>query len=261
MKIRLKSNQGTLLSRIEFLKGKESVNVNNAVVLTGANSSGKTVLIDSIAVSAGLGGVYSSSKTQHMYSSLDLQETINERGGAYLSNDKTQISFNLVLRYRGEGAKAKPDSVDTMEDVLNIVTAQGSHGQTASHRLMRVLQEVEEYLKKEKGKLLLLLDEPEVAMGPDHLLFVASRIRRLCEMANRLNRFKIVVATQNPFILHACEQSEATRLDLGGWVQGVDPFPILLQGMNKGYLDLAEKITSSVCAFAEGRSESTKGKR
>lgn len=242
MKIKLlsKAERGRLLQKAKGLDGKSTFDVGNAVLLTGANGAGKTVLIDALAASAGLSGRYSSSKTSYAYSSLDSRSATEDHGGASLVEGRSKIKFDLVLRYRGEETRKGPIALDTLEDIMSIMTSEGSHGQVSLHRLGTLLVEAREYLEKKKGSLLVLLDEPETAIGPDYLLRMVDRLHILCEQAMRMDRFKIVIATQNPFLVFGIESGGATRLDLGGWYEDIDPFPRLIEHAESAYRAAAE---------------------
>ena len=228
--------RGWLFKKAEGLaKLQYPVEANNAILLTGANGAGKTVLIDSLAASAGLGGRYSSSETTYSHTDLDMANAIKDHGGAVLTADGEKARFDLVLRYRGEETRKSPLALDTFEDMMGLMGPSGSHGQVALVRLSKLLKDAESYLKKPRKRLLLMLDEPETAVGPDLLLFIGNHLHRLTKRALRMKRFTVVVATQSPFLALSLERAGATRLDLGGWYKNIDPFPGLCEHLRLAY--------------------------
>lgn len=228
--------RGHILRKLKALDRKKSFEVANAVVLTGANGSGKTTLLNSIALSAGLAGRYSSSRTTYQFSGLDLDEGKESIGGAALYKGSKKMKFDLVLRFRGDETKARPIALDTMEDIMMCMGPKGSHGEVNVRKMIKVLKEAEEENKK-GSRLLLLLDEPEAGLGLDLAMAVANKLSGICKQAIESKTFKIIIATQNPFILFVCEQAGAMRVDLGGWLRKEDPFEELRSLIAKGIGD------------------------
>jgi predicted ATPase len=222
IKVSAAKKRGLNFQKIDALKNKKSIKVGNAVVLTGANGSGKTTIIDSVALSSGLAGRYSSSHTQKDYqlSSLDFKDALRQVGGLTLYEGRKKLVFDLVLRYRGEEARVRPMALDTMEDVMMCFRPSGSHGEVNGMRLLNMLKDVEE---QKDSRLLFLFDEPEAGLSLEICMGIGRRLQELCKKAVESKNLKVMIATQNPFILFLCEAGGATRLDLGKWIRS-DPF-------------------------------------
>ena len=240
MNIKFSKTKGILFQKCEFLKDrKETLKTSNAIVLTGANGSGKTVLLNSLALAAGLGDRYSSSKTEYRYSGMDIRDAEEKFIGASLYEDKTELKFDIVLRFRGEEAKVMPIAMDTEEDMTMIFAQHGSHGQANIAKMGEIMTKCKEEVGK-NSKILLAFDEPETGLDLETQMLISRRLNEICAAVNRpgssIDKLKVVVATQNPFILGACLLGGATRIDMGRWTGAKDPFkdlePVTKQVMN-----------------------------
>lgn len=230
-----KEKQGTRLLDIEAIQNKREIPTAQSVVLTGAGGSGKTTLLDSLAFSGGLGDRYSSSATSYQYTGLEMNELRKTHAGAYFGENK-KIKFHRVLRFRGDEVRARPISMDTMEDMQLIMGSRGSHGEVNINRLATIFQQVGEYLKGETGNLLVALDEPEAGLGMDIIFRLTDHLTTLCEKAFDGSRLWVVIATQCPFFVMVCEKAGATRVDLGGWKWG-DPMDLFSGEMTRQLID------------------------
>jgi len=245
VEIQFSKKRGRLFQKCDFLKDrKRALKTSNAIVLTGANGAGKTVLLNSLAFAAGLGDRYSSSKTSYRYSSVDARNAEENFAGASLYEEKTELKFDVVLRFRGEEAKVMPIALDTEEDMAMISAQHRSHGQANIAKLGEIMKECKEEVKK-NSKILLAYDEPETGLDLETQILVARRLYEVCEAVNRhghlMYQLKIIVATQNPFILAACVLGGATRIDMGGWMDAEDLFKKLEPVTQKALQDLFGK--------------------
>jgi predicted ATPase len=230
-----KEKQGTRFQEIEAFQGRREIVTSQAVVLTGAGGTGKTTLLDALAYSGGLGDRYSSSATTYRYSNLEMNDLSKTHAGAWFADDE-KVEFDRVLRFRGDEVKARPLAMDTMEDMQLMFSNRGSHGQVNINRLGALLQQSGEYLKDEKGKLLVVLDEPEAGLGMDVIFRLTDHLSLLCRKAVRSKRLWTVIATQCPFFVMVCQDAGATRLDLGGWRWG-DPMELFSGGLTNQLID------------------------
>jgi len=226
-------------------------------VVTGANGSGKSTLLNGVAAAGGLGDRYSSSKTTYQYSGLEKNEAEKTYGGvALIGDDGEPVEFDRVIRFRGEETRKSPIAMDTMEDMELIFGSQGSHGEVTQRKLGKALMETMDVLEANPDeRLLLLLDEPEAGLGLDFVMAAGMRISEICKQAMTSDNFRIVIVTQNPFMLVAALAAKATRIDLGGWLRDFDPYEVMVPLAEQTWIDVSKKVQSGVRGGAKGATQ------
>lgn len=227
MKLLLSPDRGRYFKevKVDTIFPAGEITVGNSIVLTGSNGSGKSTILNSLALAGGLGDRYSSKKSTYSYSHIDLDEAREKYRGLSIMDGEKEITFPLVLRYRADETRMMPLAMDLDEDLYQLFDGRGSHGETNLKRLGRIAKQVKDNLSGEKATTLLLLDEPEAGLSLDIIRIIGRQLTKLSIIAGQEeSHLKLIVATQHPSILRDCLLGFSQRIDLGGWFGGKDPF-------------------------------------
>lgn len=223
------------IKRLKLFEKRSELVLGPATVLTGANGSGKTSIINAIAAGLGLCDQYSTRTVSQSVQvhHIDLAHVMELYGLL-----KTDQNFDEVFCYRGDQGGRTPIALDAMEDVMAIFDSKGSHGEVNLAKFAKHILVPAKSLIDNGKFVLLLMDEPECGFSPEYIIdlciFLVNAIGKAkLDFAPSLN---MVLTTQNPLVLYTALDAGATRIDLGGWKKK-DPFVRqfnLLKGLIEG---------------------------
>lgn len=208
-------------------KGKESVEIFSPVtVLTGNNGTGKTAILNAIALGCGVDlGFTSLSESKHdgyQYPRC-LETDISKFGTIKNSYQPDEVFFNSPL------AHIKGNStVETELDLFRIFMGWNkSHGEGLTNLSNRHFTLCGKFMYDNKDKCCInLMDEPEAGLSLEAIHDMVDCLRKIsiyCTNKNGTARMSMIITTQNPELVVALVNNGAMRIDLGGWKNG-DPF-------------------------------------
>ncbi len=176
---------------VKYLIDGNKINFNNNVtVLVGENGTGKSTLIEAIAIACGFnaeGGTrnfsFSTAKAHSdLYNHLAISRRNTAKDGFFL---RAESFFNVASNI---------DELDkTVAAAPPIISSYGGvslHNQSHGESFLTLVK------NRFSGNGLYILDEPEAALSPMRLLVLLSEMHRLVQ-----NNSQFIIATHSPFLM------------------------------------------------------------
>lgn len=232
-KIILTKDINGLVFNSPMWKDKDSIAISPVTVITGNNGTGKTALLNAIALGSGIDLDFTSlsESKQHGWNyPRDLNIDIEKFGSIKNSYNPVEVFFYSALTHlRGRGI------VTNELDLMRCWGNNKSHGEILNQCLNRHFGKSSEYLKANQNTCCMhIFDEIESGASLEKMQYLIGVLgiitKRIIDNANedRKPNTALIFATQNPELVMELVTNGAMRIDLGGW-EHADPFKKYLE--------------------------------
>lgn len=222
---------------LESIESLETLSLHpNVTFLIGENGTGKSTLLEAIAIAYGFnpegGSKHFNFATRDSHSSLS--KVLKVVKGVKLPKD----GFFL----RAESFYNVASNVEEMSEIDSGILA--SYGGKSLHKQSHGESFMSLILNRFRGNGLYILDEPEAALSPTRQFAMLSRIHELVEMDSQF-----IIATHSPILL---AYPNAKIFDVGNSYEEIDYFDTEYYKLYSSFLENPKRMLDMLMSSDEG---------